>query len=121
MAPSATTKVFIAFFVAFCVFPMIWSSRVLINNESSDSRSLFHKLGSDFLEQEVLLHKKAVVDRGSPFRQVHSGPNPQDSSKPPTLRRNVPMDIGHSSFREVPTGPNSLHNSGPPTHTRLVV
>ncbi|KAK4438770.1 hypothetical protein Salat_0211600 [Sesamum alatum] len=73
---------------------MILSSRVLIKDESSDSRAIFHKLGFDFLEQGVPLHKKAAMDRGSSFRQVPGGPNPQDNSKPPTLRRNVPMDIG---------------------------
>ncbi|KAK4438805.1 hypothetical protein Salat_0215300 [Sesamum alatum] len=120
-ASSPTTEVFIAFFVAFCVFPVIMSSRVLMHEESSDSRTLFHELGFDFSEQEVPLHRKAAMDRGSSSRKVPGGPDPHHNSKPPTMHRNVAMDIGDSSFREVPTGPNPRHNSGPPGPASFLV
>ncbi|KAK4438806.1 hypothetical protein Salat_0215200 [Sesamum alatum] len=121
MASSPTTKVFIAFFVAFCVFPVIMSSRVLMHDESSDSRALFHKLGFDLSKQEVPLHTKAAMDRGSSFREVPGGPDPHHNSKLPTLHRNAAMDIEDSSFREVPTGPNPRHNSGPPGPASFLV
>ncbi|KAK4438810.1 hypothetical protein Salat_0215600 [Sesamum alatum] len=117
------------------------SSRVLMHNESSDSRALFHKHGFDFSEQEVPmhrkadvdrghrlekylevpLHRKAAMDRGSSFREVPGGPDRHHNSKPPTLHRNVAMDIRDSSFREVPTGPNPRHNSSPPGPASFLV
>ncbi|KAK4417041.1 hypothetical protein Salat_2529600 [Sesamum alatum] len=131
MAPSPTTRVLIALLVAFCVFPMILSSRILTHDESRASRALFHKHGFIFLEEEVPLCKNVAMDGGSSFRwdvamdggssfrEVPGGPDPRHHEGPPPLHRNVVMGEG-LSFREVPGGPDPHHHEGPPPLRRNV-
>ncbi|KAK4412584.1 hypothetical protein Salat_2905500 [Sesamum alatum] len=119
MAPSPTTRVLIALLVAFCVFPMILSSRILTHDGSRASRALFRKHGFIFLEEEVPLRKNVAMEGGSSFRKVPSGPDPIHHGGPPPLHRDVAMD-GGSSFREVPGGPDPRHHEGPPPLHRNV-
>ncbi|KAL0399759.1 UNVERIFIED_CONTAM: hypothetical protein Sradi_2319200 [Sesamum radiatum] len=83
MASSPTTRVLIALLVVFCVFPMILSSRVLMYDESIDSRALFKKIGLDFSTEEVPFRKDVAMDGGSSFREVPGGPNPRHHAGPP--------------------------------------